>query len=356
MLSVGIVGLPNVGKSTLFKALTKKQVDIQNFPFCTIEPNVGVVEVPDNRLQRLAEVSRSAKIVPAAIEFVDIAGLVEGANKGEGLGNQFLSNIREADAIVQVVRAFEDQNIAHVAGQPDPKRDGEIVSLELILKDLDTLNKHLFKVEKEAKRGDKEARIELALVQKILVLLEAGQPAKNVQLEEKEKSIFDQLNLLSAKPVLYLINNSSDKNNFGYPSESNPALEIDIKLENELSELSPEEAREMRLALPHPKNSLDELISSCYSLLELETFFTSGEPESRAWTIPKGAKAPQAAGKIHSDFEKGFIRAEVVFWERLVEAGSWAGAREKGWARLEGKDYVVKDGDVIIFKFAPVSH
>ncbi len=355
MLSIGIVGLPNVGKSTLFKALTKKQVDIKNFPFCTIEPNVGVVEVPDERLQQLAEVSRSAKIVPTAIEFVDIAGLVAGANNGEGLGNQFLANIRETDAIVQVVRAFQDQNIIHVAGQPDPQRDGEIISLELILKDMDTLAKHLPKVEKEAKRGDKEAQLELALVKKLAALFESRQPAKNVQLEEKEKILFKKLNLLSAKPVLYLINNASDKNNLDYPSKFSPALEIDIKLENELSELSPKEAQEMRLALPHPKNSLDELITSCYSLLELETFFTSGEPESRAWTVSKGSKAPQAAGKIHTDFEKGFIRAEVVFWEQLTKAGSWTSAREKGWSRLEGKDYVVKDGDVIVFKFAPTS-
>lgn len=350
MLSVGIVGLPNVGKSTLFKALTKRAVDIQNYPFCTIEPNVGIVEVPDKRLDLLAKMSKSAKIVPTAIQFTDIAGLVKGASKGEGLGNQFLANIREADAIVQVVRAFEDANIVHVDANPKPADDIEVISLELILKDLDTLQKHAPKVEKNMKGGDKEAALEHALLLRLIPFLEEGKPAKDLEINDKEADFLKALNLLSAKPVLYIINCSSDKAILDYPAKAKPALEIDIKLENELSELSSEEAKEMREALPHPKNSIDELISACYTLLGLETFLTTGEDETRAWTIPTGCKAPQAAGKIHSDFEKGFIRADVVFWEDLLAADSWAKVRETGILKTEGKEYVVKDGDVIEFK------
>jgi len=351
MLSIGIVGLPNVGKSTLFKALTKKQVDISNYPFCTIEPNVGVVEVPDERLQKLAEFSKSAKIVPAAIEFFDIAGLVKGASKGEGLGNQFLAKIREVDAILQVVRAFENEKIIHVSGQPNPKDDIEVIGLELVLKDLETMQKHLLKVEKRAKAQEKEGIIEFTMVKNLIALLENGQPAKNYTPKENEVQFFRNLNLLSAKPVLYIINCSSDKPVLDYPKELSPALEIDIKLENELSELMPDEAKEIRAVLPHPKNNLDELIATCYALLKLQTFFTSGEKETRAWTIKQGDKAPQAAGKIHSDFEKGFIRAEVISWKKLIESGSWVSAREKGLIKSEGKEYVVRDGDVIIFKF-----
>ena len=350
MLSVGIVGLPNVGKSTLFKALTKRQVDIQNYPFCTIEPNVGIVEVPDERLAKLAKFSNSAKTVPTAIQFTDIAGLVKGASQGEGLGNQFLANIREADAIVQVVRAFEDKNIIHVSDQPRPADDIEIINLELILKDLDTLKKHLPKVEKMMKGGDKEAAAEHAFLTQLLPWLEEGRSAKDLEIKEKDLPFLKSLNLLSAKPVLYVINCSSDKKIIEYPVSAKPALELDVKLENELSELDFEAARDLREALPHPKNSIDELISTCYDLLGLETFLTTGEDETRAWTIERGARAPQAAGKIHSDFEKGFIRADVIFWEKLLAAGSWNQAKENGLIRTEGKEYVVKDGDVVVFK------
>src|SRR3989338_8624412 len=281
MLSIGIVGLPNVGKSTLFKALTKRQVDIQNYPFCTIEPNVGIVEVPDKRLELLAKMSNSAKIVPTAIQFTDIAGLVKGSSKGEGLGNQFLGNIREADAIVQVVRAFSDASVIHVSGEPKPKDDIEIISLELILKDLDTLQKHLPKTEKNMKGGDKEATIEYAMLKRLIPFLQEGKPDKDFAADEKEKPFITALNLLSAKPVLYIINCSSDKTILNYPEQAKPALEIDVKLEDELAELDFDAAKEMREALPHPKNSLDELITACYSLLRLETFLTTGEDETR---------------------------------------------------------------------------
>jgi len=351
MLSVGIVGLPNVGKSTLFKALTKRQVDIQNYPFCTIEPNVGIVEVPDERIIKLAKFSNSAKIVPTAIQFTDIAGLVKGASQGEGLGNQFLANIREADAIVQVVRAFEDKNIIHVSDSPRPSDDIEIINLELILKDIDTLKKHLPKVEKNMKGGDKEATAEHAFLTQLLLWLEKGKPAKDLEAKDKDVVFLKNLNLLSAKPVLYVINCSSDKKIIDYPASASPALELDVKLENELSELDFEAAKELREALPHPKNSIDELISTCYDLLGLDTFLTTGEDETRAWTIAKGSRAPQAAGKIHSDFEKGFIRADIIFWEKLLAAGSWNQAKENGLIRTEGKEYVVKDGDVVVFKF-----
>lgn len=351
MLSVGIVGLPNVGKSTLFKALTKRQVDIQNYPFCTIEPNVGIVEVPDERLAKLTKFSNSAKTVPTAIQFTDIAGLVKGASQGEGLGNQFLANIREADAIVQVVRAFEDKNIIHVSDSPQPADDIEIINLELILKDLDTLKKHLPKVEKMAKGGDKEAIAEHAFLVQLLPWLEDGKPAKDFETKDKDLVFLKNLNLLSAKPVLYVINCSSDKKIIEYPTSAFPALELDVKLENELSELDFEAAKEMREALPHPKNSIDELISTCYDLLGLDTFLTTGEDETRAWTIERGSRAPQAAGKIHSDFEKGFIRADIISWEKLLVAGSWNQAKENGLIKTEGKEYVVKDGDVVVFKF-----
>jgi len=351
MLSIGIVGLPNVGKSTLFKALTKRQVDIQNYPFCTIEPNVGIVEVPDERLAKLTKFSNSAKTVPTAIQFTDIAGLVKGASQGEGLGNQFLANIREADAIVQVVRAFEDKNIIHVSDLPQPADDIEIINLELILKDLDTLKKHLPKVEKMMKGGDKEATAEHAFLTQLLPWLEDGKPAKDFETKDKDLVFLKNLNLLSAKPVLYVINCSSDKKIIDYPASAKPALELDVKLENELSELDFEAAKDMREAMPHPKNSIDELISTCYDLLGLDTFLTTGEDETRAWTIAKGSRAPQAAGKIHSDFEKGFIRADIIFWEKLLAAGSWNQAKENGLIKTEGKEYVVKDGDVVVFKF-----
>ena len=350
MLSVGIVGLPNVGKSTLFKALTKKQVDIANFPFCTIEPNIGIVEVPDDRLEQLAQTQNSAQIIPAAISFHDIAGLVEGASKGEGLGNKFLASIREVDAILHVVRAFEDTNITHIDTILSPQRDIEIIELELIFKDLETLNHHLLKVQKKAKKGEKEAQIDLELTQKLITLLESQKSARELQATEKEESLLKNLNLLTNKPIIYLFNSSSNKKKVACPQNLKPSLEIDIKLEEELSELSKEESQELKKQISGIKNSLDEVISVCYSILELETFFTAGEKETRAWTIEKGSKAPQAAGKIHTDFEQNFIRANVVFWEELVKAGSWQKARERGLIKTEGKNYIVKDGDVIIFK------
>ncbi|PJE59693.1 MAG: redox-regulated ATPase YchF [Candidatus Portnoybacteria bacterium CG10_big_fil_rev_8_21_14_0_10_44_7] len=352
MLSVGIVGLPNVGKSTLFQALTKKQVNIANFPFCTIDPNVGVVEVPDQRLEQLAAVSRSAQIIPTAIEFYDIAGLVAGASQGEGLGNQFLASIREVDAILQVVRAFTDQKITHVSGQPDPAKDTEIINLELVLKDLETVLQHLPKIQKNAQRGDRDAQAQLPLLEKLNRHLQQGQPARTLMFADKEKQYLKTLNLLSAKPVIYLVNRAANKPALNYPQNLTPVLEIDIGLENELGELPPAEAQTMRQALPCAKNGLDEVISLCYIILELETFFTTGEKETRAWTVKKGARAPQAAGKIHTDFERGFIRAEVVAWDQLVKAQGWNGTREKGLVRTEGKEYVVRDGDVIIFKTA----
>jgi hypothetical protein len=351
MLSIGIIGLPNVGKSTLFKALTKKQVDIQNYPFCTIEPNVGIVAVPDQRLQKLSEFSHSAKTVPAAIEFIDIAGLVAGAHKGEGLGNQFLTNIREANAILHVVRAFEDTNITHTSDKPEPRRDAEIILYELIFKDLETLKNHLPKTEKKAKANEKDATLEMDFLRKLIDWLEKGKPANDLSVNEKEKVFLKQLNLLSAKPILYLINCASNKPILDYPDALKPALELDIKLENELSELSENEMQELRKALPQTRNNIDELISTCYTLLGLETFFTSGEQESRAWTIKKGTRAPQAAGEIHTDFEAGFIRADIIYWEKLISAGSWAKAKEQGLVRTEGKEYIVQDGDTVIFKF-----
>jgi hypothetical protein len=289
--------------------------------------------------------------VPTAIQFTDIAGLVKGASQGEGLGNQFLANIREADAIVQVVRAFEDKTIIHVSDEPQPKDDIEIINLELIFKDTDTVKKHLPKVEKNMKGGDKEAALEYTFLIRLLPWLEEGRAAKDIEKNEKEAEFLKHLNLLSAKPVLYVINCSSDKKVIEYPANASPALELDVKLENELSELDFEAAGEMREALPHPKNSIDELITICYSLLELETFLTTGEDETRAWTIEKSSRAPQAAGKIHTDFEKGFIKADVIFWDRLLAAGSWNKAKENGQIRTEGKEYIVKDGDVIVFKF-----
>ena len=350
MLSIGIVGLPNVGKSTLFKALTKKQVDISNYPFCTIEPNVGIVEVPDERLERLNAVAKSPKIVPAAIEFIDIAGLVEGAHKGEGLGNQFLANIRETDMILEIVRAFEDEKIIHIDGRPEPKKDAEIIALELIMKDLETVERHKAKVEKRQKSGDKETMAEMNLSNKLVPHLSAGKPVKDLIVNEKEKLILKNLNLLSAKPILYIINCSAEKPVMVYPEWLKPALEIDAQLENEFSELSSEETKDMKKNLPAAKNSIDELISTCYALLELQSFFTYNEKEIRAWTIKKGTKAPAAAGKIHADFTKGFIRADVIFWDKLIAAGSWSQAKEKGWVKTEGKDYIAKDGDVIVFK------
>jgi GTP-binding protein YchF len=353
MLKLGIVGLPNVGKSTLFNALTRsKQADAQNYPFCTIEPNVGVVEVPDERLAKLAEVSKSKKIIPTAIEFYDIAGLVKGASEGEGLGNKFLSHIRETDAIVQVVRAFEDGNITHVHNKIDPKDDAEVINLELILADWQTVSSRLEKTKKNAKGSAlKDAQKEIDVLEKIYQQLEVGKPARLLEYSDDEAKIVRDLHLLSMKPMLYVVN--VDEVRTPNADNQTPVIEnsiqISAKLEAELAELSEDDAKEYMRELGMEQSGLDKLIIESYKLLDLVTFLTSGEPETRAWTVKKGTKGPQAAGVIHTDFIKGFIKADVCKWEDFVEFGGWSGIKESGKLRLEGKEYVVEDGDVVYF-------
>jgi len=353
-LKVGIVGLPNVGKSTLFKAITKKQVDCANYPFCTIEPNVGIVAVPDERLEALAKVSKSERIVPAAVEFVDIAGLVAGAHKGEGLGNKFLSHIREVDAIVEVVRAFENKDIVHVAGKIDPQSDIETINLELAYADLATVEKRLDGLRNQAKGGlDRLLKITLEAVEKIHALLAVGRGAREAELNEEELRSVKDLQLLTLKPLLYVFNVDEQQLKTGYfvpglPKESQ--IPLCVKLEEELASLPPEEVQEYLTALGLSMTGLDQLIQSSYLILGLMTFLTSGEKETRAWTIKQGTKAPQAAGVIHSDFEKAFIRAEIIDWKDFVALGGEAGAREKGKIRIEGKDYVMREGDVCNFR------
>lgn len=349
MLKIGIVGLPNVGKSTLFNALTQKKVDISNYPFCTIEPNVGVVEVPDERLEKLARISNSKQVIPAVVEFVDIAGLVKGAAEGEGLGNKFLSHIREVDAIAEVVRIFEDPEIIHVAQRPDPVRDIEILEYELVLKDLETVLRRAEAVQKDAKSGKKGAEEELGGLKNIKTRLEKGELA--------EDNMLPELNLLTPKPVIYVFNASEKQIQQAWKPDEKikakigkaPWVVISAKIESDLNEL-PEERKEYMSSLGLKESGLGQLIRVGYETLGLITFFTTGEKETRAWTVPENSTAPRAGRAIHSDFEEKFIRAEVINWQKLLEAGSWTQSQELGWLRTEGKEYVVQDGDVVEFK------
>lgn len=363
-LSMGIVGLPNVGKSTLFNALTKKSVPAENYPFCTIDPSVGIVPVPDERIDKLAEFSHSEKKIPAVVEFVDIAGLVKGAAEGEGLGNQFLANIREVDAIAEVVRIYEDKNLTHVSGEVNPMDDISVINLELVLADLQSVTKRLGNVEKDAKRGDKDAIKEKEVLQKIEQPLAEGKFASSIELTDKEEEVIQHMHLLTKKPILYVLNKQAGGKNLDemndprftelkkFLDESGALwVMVDAKTEQELSEMSKEEKAAFKADLGMSDDAgIDALITKSYEMLGLISYFTTGPDETRGWTIKEGWSAPMAGTAIHTDFRDKFIRAEVIEWNKLLEAGSHAAAREKGFIRIEGKEYVVKDGDVIEFR------
>ena len=361
-MKIGIVGLPNVGKSTMFNAITNAGAECANYPFCTIEPNVGVVPVPDERLDELTKMYKPEKTTHAIIEFVDIAGLVKGASKGEGLGNKFLSHIREVDAICEVVRCFEDPNIVHVDGSIDPIRDIETINLELIFADIETLNKRIDSVKKKLK-ADKKCQEELDVLEKIKNVLENGKSARTVELNDDEKEFLKDTFLLTMKPILYIANVSEEqladasndenvKKVVMYAKQENAeVIPLCVKIEEELASLDGDDKKEMLEALGLESSGLDKVIKASYDLLGLMSFLTAGEPEVRAWTIKKGTKAPQAAGKIHSDIERGFIRAEIVSYDDLMREGSMTAAKEKGLVRSEGKEYIMQDGDIVLFRF-----